>query len=163
MTKGTTEYHDRVKKHDNKFKDTGRPTEFTQEMADYVCMLIATTPVGLKKLCQMHPDIPYFTTILRWRFQRREFRKQFDEAKRLQAQALAEDCLDIADESEDDIVTNKKGGTKVDYENIQRSKLRIDTRKWMAEKLAPTKWGNQQSQDDTLTAIEQLLKNQEDK
>ena len=35
----------------------------------------------------------------------------------------------------------------MDHENIQRSRLRVDTMKWMASKLAPRKYGDRVEHD----------------
>lgn len=52
---------------------------------------------------------------------------------------IADDCIDIADESGVDVSVDDKGNYTVDGEVIQRSRLRIDTRlrllgKWNAKK-----------------------------
>ena len=67
-----------------------------------------------------------------------------------QADKLFEECLEIADDTSGDYIEKKNddGSTfwAVDHEHIQRSKLRIDTRKWMAGKLAPKKYGEKVAQ-----------------
>jgi hypothetical protein len=68
---------------------------------------------------------------------------------------MAFQCLAIADEAKGDVelVADGKGGfvERVNHENINRSRLRVDTRKWMAGKLAPKKYG-----DRILTEQQQL-------
>ena len=46
---------------------------------------------------------------------------------------------------------NKNGEVEmvVNYENIQRSRLRVDTRKWIMSKLAPKKYGDKVTQELT--------------
>jgi hypothetical protein len=39
------------------------------------------------------------------------------------------------------------GKTIVDHENIQRSRLRVDARKWAAARLAPKKYGDRVEHD----------------
>ena len=39
------------------------------------------------------------------------------------------------------------GQTIVDHENIQRSRLRVDARKWAAARLAPRKYGDRVEHD----------------
>jgi Bacteriophage Sf6, terminase small subunit-like len=46
-----------------------------------------------------------------------------------------------------DYVTTSDGKTIVDHENTQRSRLRVDTRKWAAARLAPKKYGDHISHD----------------
>src|SRR5258708_7552309 len=46
-----------------------------------------------------------------------------------------------------DYVTTSDGKRIVDHENIQRSRLRVDARKWAAARLAPKKYGDHISHD----------------
>jgi hypothetical protein len=54
--------------------------------------------------------------------------------------------LTIADDaSKEFIVTTNEDGAQIkrpDHEHINRARLRVDTRKWMAAKLAPKKYGD---------------------
>lgn len=73
------------------------------------------------------------------------FRERYARAREAAADRLMDEALAIADDGTADLVTrfNRKGEeyTAVDYENVNRSKLRVDTRKWAAAKLAPQKYG----------------------
>ena len=53
----------------------------------------------------------------------------------------------IADDASGDYVTTSDGKRTVDHENIQRSRLRVDARKWAAARLAPKKYGDHISHD----------------
>lgn len=73
-----------------------------------------------------------------------EFAKQYARAKEAQIEAMAEEILEIADESSYDTKTIKRGDHEfevADNEWINRSRLRVDTRKWLMSKLAPKKYG----------------------
>ncbi|HKF08705.1 MAG TPA: hypothetical protein VKB89_08295 [Xanthobacteraceae bacterium] len=48
----------------------------------------------------------------------------------------------MADNASGDYVTTGDGKRIVDHENIQRSRLRVDARKWAAARLAPKKYGD---------------------
>lgn len=67
-------------------------------------------------------------------------------AREQQMEAMAEETLDIADETNRDTIIKKgKDGSEYeapDAEWIARSKLRVDTRKWLMSKLAPKKYGD---------------------
>ena len=54
---------------------------------------------------------------------------------------MFEDMFDIADDSTDDFIQTE-GGRKLNSENIQRSKLRVDTRRWALSKMQPKKYGD---------------------
>ncbi len=57
---------------------------------------------------------------------------------------MADEILDIADDGTNDWMTVKMGGKDVDIPNnevLQRSKLRVDTRKFLMAKMKPKKYG----------------------
>ena len=61
----------------------------------------------------------------------------------MQADALFDEALEIADEASGDWTTDKNGKLALDHEHVQRSRLRVDTRKWTAAKLAPKRYGDE--------------------
>ncbi len=135
-------------------KPLGRPLEYTQEMGDYICELVASTGHGLLKLTELYPELPDKVTINRWRHRLPEFRNQYAQAKIEQADILAEECLEIADNSSQDTMIDNEGFERCNTEFIARSRLRVDTRKWLAAKLLPKQYGK---------AAEEVQKTTEDK
>jgi hypothetical protein len=126
----------------------GRPTIYSQEVADAICEKIATIPRGLRVICK-DEALPSVTTIMRWLHDNETFREQYARAKELQADLLVEEMLEIADDdSQDEIFIESedkdgKGAKRVmNGEFVQRSRVRIDTRKWLAGKLRPKKYGD---------------------
>lgn len=73
---------------------------------------------------------------------RPEFSEQYARAREAQADKLAEEALQISDDGRSDTYVDGDGNVKTDTEVIQRSKLRVDTRKWLASKMAPKKYGD---------------------
>jgi len=67
-----------------------------------------------------------------------EFLQRYEQAKEESADALADEMLDIADDSERDYTEEGR----VNTEHVQRARLRVDTRKWIASKLKPKKYGD---------------------
>ncbi len=118
----------------------GRPSEYTPEIATELCGYLSAGE-SLRKACSRE-SMPCTTTFFRWLRKYPEFEKQYAQAKQESADAFAEDMLDIADESEDDIEIDEDGAPRVNHENIQRARLRVDTRKWLASKLKPKKYGD---------------------
>ncbi len=58
---------------------------------------------------------------------------------------MAEDILDIADDGSNDFMTITKGDKTYEVENKEvtnRSRLRVDTRKWIMSKMKPKKYGD---------------------
>ena len=114
----------------------GRPSSYTQEVADTICEMIADGK-SLRSICRAD-DMPDKATVMRWLAHpdRQSFRDQYAQAREIQADSLFDDCLSIADQYDEQEAT-AEGGT----DHIQRARLRIDTRKWMAGKLRPKKYG----------------------
>lgn len=123
-------------------KQVGRPLDYTKEMGDYICELVASTGHGLLKLTRLYPELPPKETINRWRHRVPQFRTQYALAKLEQADILAEECLEIADDSTNDVAYDKDGNECCNTEFIARSRLRVDTRKWLAAKLLPRQYGD---------------------
>lgn len=123
----------------------GRPTIFSDDLAAMVCDLIATGE-SLNKICQID-GYPGQRTIFNWlnkegdQFDR--FRHTYARAREAQAERQAEMMIDIADECYEAIISApdmKENGVAQAY------KLRIDTRKWVAAKLLPRKYGDRVEQ-----------------
>ncbi len=72
----------------------------------------------------------------------RDFLEQYTRAREMQADTLFDEALEIADETSDDWITTEDGKKVLDHEHVQRSRLRVDTRKWAAGKLAPKRYGD---------------------
>lgn len=80
-------------------------------------------------------------TVNDWRLQDESIRAQFDEARELGFDAIAADCLAIADDGTRDYVPSKDG-VVVDHDHISRSKLRIETRLKLLAKWDPRRYGD---------------------
>jgi len=128
---------------------TGRPSIFTQSLADTICDRMADGE-SLRSICRSE-DMPGTTTVVRWLTDKETFRAQYAKARELQADALFDEMLDISDEASNDWMEKhdkENVGYSLNGEHIQRSRLRVDTRKWIAARLAPKKYG-----DKTTTEI----------
>lgn len=119
----------------------GRPTEYTSELATEICDAIAANSKGVKKLCAENPHWPNKDTIFTWIKNNDEFSDQYARAKQCQVELLIDELLEIADDSSQDILFNEEGKEVYDNERVARSRLRIDTRKWLACKLVPRVYG----------------------
>ena len=106
----------------------GRPSKYNKKIGDKICQLVATFPYGLNKLCREVEGLPSAPMIRSWRLSNPEFSAQYARAKLIQADLLAEDCLEISDQSTSD--------------TYMVDRLRIDTRKWLASKLLPKQYGD---------------------
>lgn len=125
-------------------KKNGRPSIYTQELADRICAELAGGK-SMRTVCKQD-DMPSMDCVFRWLREKPEFNEQYVKAKAESADALVEEMMDIADNGENDwMVRHGKDGEEswvVNGEHVQRSRLRLDTRKWIASKLKPKKYGD---------------------
>lgn len=125
-----------------------RPTDFSTEIADTICDKIADGE-SLRSICAAE-DMPAKSTVFRWLSLHKEFSDQYARAREAQADSLFDEILDIADDGVQDVRETEDGREIVNHDHIQRSKLRVDARKWMAGKLQPKKYGEKVTQDHTV-------------
>jgi hypothetical protein len=78
-----------------------------------------------------------------------EFGDAFARACARRIDALEEDILEIADQTEDDYRETLTGRMVPNKEVVLRSKVRIEARQWLMSKRDPKKWGDRQSVDVT--------------
>jgi len=74
-----------------------------------------------------------------------DFAKQYARACEMRADAQFEEMFEIADDAANDWMERNDGenvGWQVNGEHIQRSRLRIDTRKWALARMNPKKYGD---------------------
>lgn len=124
-------------------KPIGRPSAYSDELAALICERIAEGE-SLRGICR-DDDMPSRSMVFRWLADNVIFRDQYTRAREAQADALVEECLEIADDSTNDYMEKQtKGGTVtvVDYDHIARSKLRVEVRKWWASRIAPKKYAD---------------------
>lgn len=66
----------------------------------------------------------------------------------LRCERMAEEIQEISDDGSNDWM-EREGITVADHEHIQRSKLRVDSRKWLLSKMMPKKYGDRVSAEVT--------------
>lgn len=144
----------------------GHPTKYNKELAELICERVATHDVGYNTLYEMYDDMPHRVTVNIWRRKYPEFRSMYAQAKCEQLEFLAEEILEIADDARNDWMEHHDRNTgesswKLNGEHVQRSRLRIDTRKWLACKLVPRVYGdsnnNNSNPSDTFNKIRELV------
>src|SRR6185369_16989357 len=114
----------------------GRPTDFTQELADRICAELAEGK-SLRSVC-LAEEMPDKSTVFRWLRRNNDFQDQYARAKEEAADALAEEILDLSDAA---ISVIKSGAEKKSGAYAQAVRLQVDTRKWIMSKMKPKKYG----------------------
>ena len=121
----------------------GRTTDYTSQLAEEICYAVSSSSHGIKKLCKLNKHWPSHDTIYRWLAMEKEFSDLYARAKRHQIEVIIDEILEIADDtSNDSVISEKDGKLIIDHEHINRSRLKIDTRKWLAAKLCPRLYGD---------------------
>lgn len=122
-------------------KKIGRPSSYTKDKAAEICARLAEGE-SLKSICR-DPNMPDIKTVYLWMGQNETFLHQYARAREDQADTLADEIHDIAD-TEPVQVVDDKGVARVDSGYVNWMRLRIDSRKWVAAKLKPKKYGDRQ-------------------
>ena len=134
-------------------RSVGRPTDYTIDRAIEICARLATGE-ALTAICR-DESMPNVATVYRWIESHDEFRDMYARSREDQADTLADEILEIADDGRNDWMMRataedgKEAGMVLNAEHIQRSRLRVDARKWIAAKLKPKKYGEKIAQEIT--------------
>lgn len=123
---------------------TRTPKEI-KHIQNAICHRISTSNKSLssvlKDISKQVDNVPDISTVWDWIAQDKTFADRYAKAKENQCEYLAEEILEISDDSSLDLAFTEEGKAFVDKENINRSRLRVDTRKWILSKLKPKKYG----------------------
>ena len=124
---------------------TGRPTLYSTEIVDWILDQLSEGRT-LTEICD-DPGMPVHATVRHWARENREgFTESYNKAREFGFEAIAEQTIQIADDSRGDwIMRRKRDGTRklvLDRANIRRSRLRIKARCWLLSKLWPKIYGN---------------------
>jgi hypothetical protein len=121
---------------------------YNDDMGYLICMQIASTSKSIKTIFD---ELGLSMTLMfRWlndkdTLYERAFAESYARAKEFQADYLGEEILEIADDKSQDTITIERNGETIVLENrefINRSRVRIDARKWLMAKLKPRKYGD---------------------
>lgn len=88
--------------------------------------------------------MPAPATVCDWLARDPDFSERYARARQAGLDAMAEEAVSIADDGLNDTYLDADGNRRVDQDVVQRSRLRVDTRKWFLSKLAPGKYGDRQ-------------------
>lgn len=116
--------------------------EYCEDTVVEVLNLITSTPIPYIELHKLYPHLPTYMTLSNWRKKYPEFAERYLQAKRMQVEQLADDLVLISDDASKDVlkrtVVTDEGTEHSETPNaaaISRSKLRVDTRKWLLSRM----------------------------
>lgn len=127
-------------------RSRGRPSKYDPDKADEILELLSEGQT-LREICR-RDGMPPATTVRTWARDNREgFSERYALAREVGCFEMVDEIIEIADDGQNDwMARNGQGdeaaGWQVNHEHIQRSRLRIDTRKWLASKVLPKVFGD---------------------
>lgn len=130
-----------------------RPTKFTGPLGAKICKRICDGE-SLRSVCR-DEKMPSRSTVHEWiilglaedaKPNLRAFSDQYEKAITVRAENMFDEMEEIADDGSNDWMTRTgRDGEEyevVNHEHVQRSRLRVDTRKWKLSKMFPKKFGD---------------------
>ncbi len=121
-----------------------RKSTFDPKIADRICERIGTGET-LRAICREDGN-PSYVTFYTWIKENPELAERFADARARGFDAIAAECLEIADDATNDFMDRKDAdgevvGQQLNAEHVQRSKLRIETRLKLLAKWDPKRYG----------------------
>ena len=127
----------------------GRPAALTTELKAEICdrVVLGETVRQIAADPRMPAESTIFLTLAR----DAEFAAEYGRARVIQCYRWEDEIIEIADGTAGDWVTREgHNGTSVkvaNQEHIQRSRIRIDARKWLMSKRVPKRYGEKVTQE----------------
>jgi hypothetical protein len=116
--------------------------QYSHQLAAEICRLMADEGLSLRQICARE-SMPARSSVHKWLNENKDFADQYARARETMLEAMADEILDIADDQSGDTVKDPETGyERADTEWINRSRLRVDSRKWLLSKLLPKKYGD---------------------
>ena len=109
----------------------GRPSEYSDAVVDEICRRLAKGESIIRMT--EGADMPSETTVYRWLDEKPDFREKYARAREAQADHKFDQAWEIADAAT--------------AETVAVARLKVDTVKWQAGKLAPKKYGEKVSHE----------------
>lgn len=122
----------------------GRPSVYTPEIAEEICRRLAEGE-PLDTIC-LPAGMPSPATVRLWVVRDwHGFAAEYARAREAQAYKWADEINGIADDGTNDWMERNGAdnpGWQANGEHIQRSRLRVDSRKWLLSKILPKTFGD---------------------
>lgn len=135
------------------------PKEERERIVNAVCNAMVNDNISFRQACVQN-NIPASTVML-WIDQSEDFSEQYARARGELIDNIADEILNIADYGVNDTVADDEGNERTNTDVIQRSRLRVDTRKWLLSKMMPKKFGDKIQQEHSggvqITKIEREI------
>lgn len=124
----------------------GSPQPFSQDAANEICKRLMQGQ-SLSEVCR-DDAMPPRWQVYEWLAENQTFSDSYARAREIGADAIFDEIAQIADDATNDWMKafgedSEDGGVgyKLNGEHVQRSKLRIDARKWVLARMSPKRYG----------------------
>lgn len=125
-------------------RPVGRPPgsgcTYTEEKADKIVSELSKG-IPLAQICRENEEMPDRCTVYAWMEANDEFAQRITRARACGFDAIADECLEIADDDSEDVIETESG-PRVNAEFVARSKVRIETRLKLLAKWDPKRYGD---------------------
>ena len=161
--KAYTNHMDNTPTKQRKSRKQTKPAKTTEQehicIIDIICEEIANSDRGLWRICGESKELPNPRTVSKWIAENTEFAQKYARAKESQADFMADQIIELADKCRLGKKTTVKANGDVETSTgdmVERSRLQLEARKWLAGKLRPKKYGDrieiEHDVSDTLAA-----------
>jgi hypothetical protein len=133
--------------------NAGRPTLYTEEIGQKICARLAEGE-SLRSVCNSE-DMPHESTVRSWALDpEHPISTQYIRAREVGYLKMADELVEISDDGSNDWIERNYGddkppGWQVNGEHVTRSRLRVDTRKWLLSKALPKVFGDKITAEHT--------------
>jgi len=123
--------------------------DYSVPLTEAICEQLASGLTGAE-VCRM-PDMPAWAVLCRWRRKHADFDRRYRIAREQGCEHFADEIITIADDGSNDYVArlSAKGKRTVvfDRDHYERSRLRVDARKWTVSKILRHVYGDKAEVD----------------
>ena len=117
------------------------PPEHKQAIFNYIEEQITVYGRAIRSVMK-DDNLPDVTTLFKWLGENPNFSQRYAHALRSRADFWADEILTIAYKTNLDYYIDKEGKINIVGEAVQRSRVKIDTLKWLMAKVHPSKYGD---------------------
>ena len=117
----------------------GRPSTYSQAIADEICQRLSCGETLTKILKEKNIAQ---SVVWCWRKEHPDFQKAYAQARVEQQECWADEIMEISDDATNDTIKTEDGRERCDNEWVQRSRLRVDTRKWLMARIFASQYGD---------------------
>lgn len=124
-------------------KGPGRPSKYTDELAEEICFRLANRE-SLNSICK-DDHMPVDQTVCNWAINDvNGFRDRYTAARDVALDKMADEVIEIADNMTfvEETSESKEGTSVSRREHYQHRRLQFDARRWYLSKLAPKRYGD---------------------